>query len=140
MNIAEHPEHPFQPGTRVALRDGITDAYSEAFVEKVYKNGNFTLRGNRQQWRPHSEWRKLGDPSAGKKWIADSTYRGYHRDRVLLWDAETDNEIQEHIARTQRSKRLSRLQDTFRYFRVGDVTDAMLDQIEALLISRAPSS
>lgn len=59
-------KHLFVPGARVAIRDKHGDGYREAFVDKVYKNGNFTLRS--QQWRP---WRP-GAHDDGR-WCAHET-------------------------------------------------------------------
>ena len=44
----------FVPGVKVAIiRGGWSPSYEEAVVDKVYKTGNFTLKGDRQQYRPH---------------------------------------------------------------------------------------
>jgi hypothetical protein len=46
---------PFVPGARIALYD-IHFGWREAFVAKVYKNGNFTIDGDKSnhQYRPSS--------------------------------------------------------------------------------------
>ena len=47
-------ESPFIAGVRVAVRQGDYEKWHEKFIDKVHKNGNFTLRGDKQQWKPNS--------------------------------------------------------------------------------------
>lgn len=114
---------PFVPGARVAVDNGYQTR--EAFVDKVYKNGNFTLRGDgaRQQWRPWSNNQRAfrtGD-------------NHWDRDVVTLWTDATDAALSARIAECLRQTRLRKLQQQFDRLRVGDVTDGMLDAIEAAL-------
>lgn len=126
-------DHPFQPGTRVAIRGGWNhDQYSEAFVEKVYKTGHFTLRGNSQRWRPYKDsgW---GRADLKPRWLANETGHRYSRLTVLLWDDETDNEIAAAVAETARRRRWSDLAEKVSKLRGDDITDALCDAIEAAL-------
>lgn len=97
-------EHPFVPGARVAVYDRYGDGLREGFVDKVYKTGNFTLRGSNQQWRP---WR----PSyGGDCWSASSTgSSSWERGRLDLWDQATDEKISKKIAATKLKERWNRL-------------------------------
>lgn len=53
----------FYPGAEVAVFSGPNTAsfVSTRIVDKVYKNGNFILTGDRQQWSP-----RKGEPTAFK--------------------------------------------------------------------------
>ena len=61
---------PFVVGARVAVQHGRSDEYTGGFIEKVYKNGNFTLRGDTS--KPPRQWRP-------------SHYRGYGEGRPIQW-------------------------------------------------------
>lgn len=113
----------FVSGARVAIvSGGIEHHYREDFVLKVHKNGNFTLKGNpQQQYRPWSDGktaRRTGDT-------------GYYSSSVKVWDDEADAEIKVAIAIKNRRRRIRLLSDKFRSMSPEDMTDAMLDQIEA---------
>jgi hypothetical protein len=91
----------FEAGDRVALRHNSSwgpCSYRESVVEKVHANGNFVLKGSKQQYRPGS--RSWGDniltavPAGARRWDGDD---------VILWDALADKEIRE--ARAQQRKR-----------------------------------
>lgn len=120
-------DHPFQPGTRVAIRSYA--GYREAFVEKVYKNGNFTLRGaSKQQWRASSS-AGYGDRSI--RWTACKTGPySYDRDIVLLWNEETEREIQEAKSLKNRRDRLHVVQSKVEKLRAEHVSDATLTAFE----------
>lgn len=128
-------ESPFVPGARVAIRDRYGDGRTEAFVEKVHTNGNFTLRGSKQQWRP---WRSGYDG----RWSAHETGGGYGRRALDIWDettdATTDAEIAAAVAKTRRRTRLREIQERVRRLQVNSTTDAMLDAIEAALPKQEP--
>jgi hypothetical protein len=128
---------PFVVGARVALQEGFTDSYTEQFVEKVYKNGNFTLRGRDQQWRPHC-WNGYGEDKVS--WSASKTGKGlgYARASVKIWDETTDAEIREKIDAQRRRTRLREIQERVNRLRDREVTDELLNQIEAALPSSAP--
>jgi hypothetical protein len=115
-------ENPFKPGVRVAVFDRHADTYYENFVDKVYKNGNFTLKGSTQQWRPHN----------GRRW-ATETGNVWNRPALKIWDADTDAEITAKIAAFARGQRFKKIQDRLRRMAPSAVTNDMLDQIEAAL-------
>lgn len=83
-------DHPFKPGTRVAVSEGrYTGGYREAFVDRVYKTGRFTLVGDpdRKQWTAR-KWSGFGSGPA--IWQASgSSYSG----SLKIWDETTDAEI-----------------------------------------------
>jgi hypothetical protein len=96
------PVSPFVPGATVAVSRGQgrdREYYSKRVVEKVYKNGNFTLQGDRQQYRP-SCWashRREEDGSYKNIWRAEPTgesrtYRVYSVS-VRPWDEELEEEL-----------------------------------------------
>lgn len=118
----------FVVGARVAIRrrSGFSGYdYKEGFVGKVYKNGNFVLRGDTQQWRPSYSGklaRKTGDSS-------------WHPAVAILWDAEADKEIQEHTAAAAHARNLNDLQERVRAIRLGDITPEQIAKITAILTS-----
>ena len=118
-------DSPFKPGTRCAFKYGYGD-YKEVFVERVHKNGNFTLRGGSpQQWKP-ANW--------SGKWVAHKTGRdSWDRTSLLLWDETTDAELTAGIAEQRLRHRLWALQKRIADLRVADVSNAMLDAVEATL-------
>lgn len=127
---------PFIPGARVAIRDRHGDNYTEARVGKVYKSGNFTLGGSPQQWRPSSP----GSYDNGR-WRAHETGEGWHKRSLVIWNDATDTEIAEKNAASKRHHRWRRLRDRLAGISLNDVTDAMLDQLEAAIKpSEAPSA
>lgn len=114
---------PFVPGARVAIRYGYYGEWREAFVDKVYKTGRFTLRGSSQQWRPTDHGRAI---QTGAK--------GDGRGEARIWSPEIDAAIDN----AARRRRLGVLRDRIARARVESFTDAMLDAIEAALPKVSP--
>lgn len=127
--MSDEFKSPFVPGARVAIMSHYRDETKEAFVEKVYKNGNFILKdGGRQQYHPTcSKW------SGVIEWRAVPTGGGYVRDKLQIWDEHTDQQIREAIAETKRKQRLRDVRLRVERLRIGEVSDEMLDAIEAVL-------
>lgn len=125
-------DHPFQPGARCAYKPGHSDNYEqERFVEKVYKTGHFVLRGDPgRRWRP-SSYREHGTGTI--RWSARPAGEDYTRARILFWDEVTDAEIRKAIAEQARHKRWIELRRRIDRLRQDDLTDVMLDAIEAAL-------
>ncbi|MCA6108169.1 hypothetical protein [Bradyrhizobium cenepequi] len=114
-------DSPFLPGTRVAIRvsgsrwSHIPDTFTEGFVEKSYKNGNFVLRGSSQQYRPHSPG------GMTKHWTAYQTGEGsYFRGEVRVWDDAAEEEIAQQKARYALYKRFSESQEIIKATRWDD--------------------
>jgi hypothetical protein len=91
----------FEVGDRVALRHCSNwgpSSYRESSVEKVYANGNFLLKGSKQQYRPEgrSPYDKIltARPAGARRWDGDD---------VIFWDELAEKEIKE--ARAQQRKR-----------------------------------
>lgn len=122
---------PFQPGVRVAIgRD--EEGYREAFVGKVYKNGNFTLKGDTQQWRP---------AQAGYQgsWSARQTGQfSWQAPGLLLWDAETEPRIAARNAEIRRRSRLHWVVNAIRNMKPEHTSEEVVAALEAL-VSRAQS-
>lgn len=118
--------HPFQPGARVAIDTGCK--WREGRVDKAYKNGCFTLVGASQQWRPY-HW--CHDDS----WHANATgpQNVWSRARLHLWDATTDADIKAIFDNQARVMRCSQLITRIHKLKDDEITNAMLDQIEAAL-------
>ncbi len=74
-----------QPGADVVFRGWGHRFGRVAKIEKVYKNGNFTIEGNAQQYRPNREY---ANETGG---------RGYHRDSLY----PLTDEIKREVAREQ---------------------------------------
>lgn len=89
----EDETSPFVPGARVAIEcRWSTKNFTEGFIDRVYKTGNFTLRGSSQQWRP---WRRQGD------WRARQTgadRRFSNPQNLRIWNDATNAEITGAIA------------------------------------------
>lgn len=117
---------PFKPGARCALRQW--DNYTEVFVERIHKNGNFTLRGQgAQQWRPYS-WSSSGSPT----WYASKTGQdSWDRTSLMIWDATTDAEISAHFAERRLKVRLVKIQKRVEQLR--NVPDSYLTALELAL-------
>ena len=118
-------ESPFIAGVRVAVRQGDYEKWHEKFIDKVHKNGNFTLRGDKQQWKPNSSsW------SGAVTWAAFQTGdTRWNRARVEVWSEKTD-EDNRGVARKQR---YIALRKRFERVHESELTDSMLDAIEAAL-------
>jgi hypothetical protein len=123
-------EHPFTPGTRVALKTGFSDTYVERFVEKTYKTGHFTLRSSPQRYRPSSH-RFCGEGPL--RWSGYPTGDNWGRTQVLLWDATTDKEISDAVALQALRDRLRRIQRRVERIRVEDICADALGEIEMVL-------
>ncbi len=76
-----------QPGAEVIFRSsGWGHRFGRvAKIEKVYKNGNFTIEGNAQQYRPVHDY------------AYETGGRGYHRDSLY----PLTDEIKRDVAREQ---------------------------------------
>jgi hypothetical protein len=133
-------DHPFKPGTRVALKRGYNEAdYEERFVDRVLKTGHFLLRGNpTQRWRPHS-YVPYGEEKANTRWSATPTGGDqYSRLTVLLWDETTDKEISQAIATTKRRSRWNNARTKIERLSFDQVTDELLNAIETALQQLSP--
>ena len=126
-------QSPFVPGARVALLHGYSGNYIERFVDKVYKTGRFTLKGDTskppQQWRP-STWRVFGRGDK-TEWTASRTGEtGYMRSQLKIWNEDTDKEISEKIAQSRRRDLHSRIVDQIQKIPSDKLTDLMLVKLQ----------
>lgn len=112
--------HPFVPGTKVAIthRYGGIDA---AVVSKVYKTGNFTLAGMRQQWRPTKSW-------GGTGWEAVETGGGYTRSTLHVWTEADDAAIEQ----TKRTREAQALVENLRRY-LDRISAASLNELRAMV-------
>ena len=125
-------DSPFVPGARVAIGDRYGEGTAEGFVDKLYKSGNFTLRGSRQQWR---SWKTTYDGQP--RWSAVETGGGYYRRRLDIWDASTDKEIKDRLERHKTKLRWRDLRA--KVDNVQHPTPAFCDALEAALaVLRSP--
>lgn len=128
---------PFVPGARVAIEVGggysAPMSYKEAFVEKAFKNGRFTLLNSSQQWRPS------GPGHYDKYWIASET--GHGRDRLRIWDDAADAEILAANAKLERYQKFTKLKREIEYtpFVADLVTDEVLDQFQIVILAIKPA-
>lgn len=127
---------PFKSGARCALRHG--ENYTEVFVDRVHKSGNFTLRDRgSQQWRPFSSgW------SGEARWSAHETGNhgwGGSRTSLVPWDATTDAEITAAVAEQRLTNRLYEVKKRVERLRRGDVSDSYLLALELALPPTAPN-
>lgn len=128
-------DSPFKPGARCALRSGYNgDTYTEVFVDRVHKSGNFTLRGRgSQQWRP-SSYRNFG-PDETTRWSANKTGGswGASRESLMLWDVNTDEEITAAQEEQRLRERLANVKKRVERLRVDDVSNSYLTALELAL-------
>lgn len=129
--MAKIENSPFQSNARVAICIGWgRDEYREDFVERVYKNGNFTLRSApTQQWRPCHPY--------NGQWSALKTGDQWSRVSLELWTAETDEKITSAIAATQRRTHWRAALQKVNALRDSEITDAMVDQLRAIVPVKA---
>jgi hypothetical protein len=117
-------EHPFTTGVQVAVY-GVASTVRSETVNKIYKNGNFTLLGSSQQWHPYSM--AIGDHIV---WRAKRTSRdSWDRTYLTLWDEDANTaKIKQSLSNRWwlLQKRLERVRDP-------DITKDFLDQIEKAL-------
>lgn len=134
---AETP-NPFIAGARVAISDRWNrDALTEGFVEKVYKNGRFTLRGSSQQWRPYSP----GTYSENKhEWRAHETGDGFAKGVLTIWNEHTNADLTAKLSRHQHSVRWQEVRLRVDRLIGEQVTPEQLAQIEAALPVPKPKS
>src|SRR5882672_11996887 len=120
-------DSPFKPGARVAIQKRHGEGYTEAFVEKSYKNGNFTLKGSIQQWKPSAPW-------GTQPWRAHRTGRDiWDRSYLMHWNEQTDAEIAAATNLAKRRIRKDKLLSRLGHMDPDILTDTMLDQIAAAL-------
>ncbi|MDB5607745.1 MAG: hypothetical protein JWP25_4645 [Bradyrhizobium sp.] len=133
-------EHPFVPGARVAIevdRSNYTPiGYKEAFVDKVFKTGRFTLRDSKQQWRPY-------EPAHYQPhWYASQTgdhgWRG--GGRLRIWDEGADAEITYAIATHRRYQQFTELKAQIVCLRFSPelVTDEVIDWMRCVVLAVKP--
>lgn len=128
-------EHPFQPGARVAIQQNYGwkgTTYREAFVDKVYKTGRFTLKDDpdRGQWKPY----RGGWPEP-RQWEASmSGYRGW----LLIWDDTTDAMIAEARDIAAHDRRVRAAIDAVEQMKPSRVTPEAVAHLEAAIAAYAP--
>lgn len=132
-------DSPFQPGARVAIEvDGGYHAptgYKEAFVDKAFKTGRFTLLGSKQQWRPYEpvgHWTPY--------WHANETGDSYRRGRLRIWDDAADAEIREANATRHRYDRFTALKTEIDRLRFSSelVSDQVVDWMQLVVNAVKP--
>lgn len=74
-------DHPFVTDTKVAVRSGRGD-FRQAFVDKVYKTGHFTLHGSPQRYRCYGC--DTAVPTSRNPWCSVI---------VCLWDEKIEQEV-----------------------------------------------
>lgn len=140
MSDREQTASPFIPGARVAIEVDRSHynpvGYKEAFVDKAFKNGRFTLRDSKQQWRSY-------DPSHWQKhWTASETgdhgWRG--GGRLRIWDDAANAEILATISIHRRWKRFTVLKTEIDRLRFDSdlVTDQVIDWMQLVVLAVKP--
>lgn len=127
-------EHPFVPGAKVAMRLGNrwgASEWQEFEVEKLFKNGRFTLKDRDGQWNAYppstNEW---GD----KHWHAHRAGTSRYNDgTVFIWNEDSDAMIKAGFAELDRERRFKQIQRRFERLRYTELSGASLDAIEAAL-------
>ena len=76
----------FTPGSRVAVKRSMSDGLEEAVIDRVYKNGNFIIAGDKRQWKPFGN---------GSAYAVGSSSR-WSRDRVEAWTPEIERKVVAH--------------------------------------------
>ncbi len=109
----------FVPGARVAVDNN--GSFRESFVDRVHKNGNFTLRGSSQQWRPYQNTAR---PTGDSSWM---------RPRLQIWDETNNARIRSAIAAQNRLDRIRIIRARLDNTKSDEITDEQLTAIEAAL-------
>lgn len=120
----------FLPGVRVAMRSAYRDDWSvvtEHHVDKVYANGNFTLRGdeNRTQWRNSS---LTTARPAGQR-----GHWSHRQPEIHIWDKDFDAKRAESVRREQHRRRAAALETRMSKIRLAQRTPEELDKMDELL-------
>lgn len=131
-------QSPFVPGARVAMdvtAPGALTHYKVGWVDKVYKNGNFTLKGSKQQYSAYQTGAFPGSPS---RWRAQRTGRDFCNRTVLrIWDDESDAEITAAIQRRELQKRffeaVYQIEHATFYARITESDVALLEAAAAAI-------
>lgn len=123
-------ESTFKEGTRVAVQHGgrgVNPYYSEHFVEKVYKNGNFILKGDphRKQWCPYGD-------GVGARQTGNFSFGG--RPQLKIWDETTDAEIAAANERQKRRDRMWKIKREVEHMHAEKFTDEVLEAFERALV------
>lgn len=113
----------FVPGAKVAIVHG--DDVRSAVVDKVYKNGNFTLVGDRSK----QQWRRSGDDWASPTGESNS----YHQPHVVPWTAENEVELLARMERAACRRRLSTITYRISRLNVDSLSPEPLTAIEQAL-------
>lgn len=116
----------FVLGAHVAIFSGRDfKRVTKATVEKVYKNGNFILKGDRvrRQWRPNANGKSA--------WRVGRS--AWDFENLKLWDRETAKEAAEIKREQDRRERLTRIAKLVDRLRVDTVTVEQLAALEAAL-------
>lgn len=128
-------ENPFVAGARVAIRNpnpGFRQrpvGYKEAFVDKVYKTGNFTLKGDNQQWRL----------SHNKSAVQTGNHGWSSRPTLRIWDDSSNDEIAAENTKAALYQRFYNLSEAMRKIEFSDlVNDELLDQLEIVVLGLRP--
>lgn len=127
-------DHPFVPGAKVAMRLNNRWGASEwqAFeVEKVFKNGRFTIKDRDGQWNAYPP----SEHSFGEKhWHAHRAGASRYNDgTIFIWDDGSDAMIKAGYAELDRERRLKLIQRRVERLKYTDITSGALDAIEAAL-------
>lgn len=128
---------PFVQGAKVAIvvQNGwrIPVSFKAGVVAKVFKNGNFTLDGSAQQWRP-------SPPSSSayqKFWSASETGSG--NGRLRIWDETTAEKIDQENAMAKICRRFLDAQHTIQGVVFSEkITEEIITQMESVVALLRP--
>lgn len=127
-------DHPFIPGTRVAVQAHddwrIPVSFKSGVVAKVLKSGRFTLEGSPQQWRAYP-------PSSNGWWHAIST--GSSNGSLRIWDHTTEADILNKNAIARRCRRYETARSIIDRQSFSElVTDDVVEKMEAIVAAIKP--
>jgi hypothetical protein len=118
-------QSPFVPGARVAIVTGYDrKTYTEGFVDRVYKSGNFTLRDyvGRQQWRPVR--------NSNRACCTRKSRWGTH---LILWDENVNAEINAAMLSDAVCKRWQGVTNRVMSIHHTQATDELCNAVETAL-------
>lgn len=114
----------FIAGMRVAKVSGFSGhSCQEAFVDKVYRNGNFILKGDetRQQWRPYWDGDKARQVGETSRFATT----------VVIWDEQFDDQRAAIALRKAHVHRAHELERKVKAIRFEFLEPEQLSELEA---------
>lgn len=116
----------FEAGMRVAKVSGFSGhTHTEAFIEKVYANGNFILKGDetKKQWKPYwngTKANRVGETS-------------HYATTIVVWDEAFDKSVAEELVLKEHNHCAYELETKIKSMRLRFLSSPDLLELKALV-------